>query len=267
MSYLDEQEDEHQDQFDTEGLDEDADDDDITDDADDGDDQDARGGNLAKALQEERRWRKENEVELKGLKEQLATQNALLQRLGQTQAQPQPNQPVQMTPEQLEQYQQVVLERPEQFFNMIGQQVRGQIMQELSPQLQGSLVSSIASNPEYGDLYKVPAIKKGVDAYLKNASESGYMPTVEDVTGAMGFFADIYKAGQGPGGNTKADPGKGRLTSVVGKGKGSSQAAQASAQRKYDSWQKMRETNPSKYLQKIRSPEGKEVWNALFAQN
>lgn len=214
-------------------------------------------GNLSKALQAERREKRELKENYSRLEQELQKQSALLERLGQGQQQKQ-------DPEQNRmQLQAWMLERPDEFVGTLEQRMEQRFNQSLRQNMAPLLVSQtervVASNPKHLESYNIPEIRSIVDNFVENEVQNGGILNQNDLKEVVGRVMDAVQVIRGTTGVSK-DPNRQKMTSVAQKGASS---GRKSSEQRVQELQNLARTNPRKYVEEMKKPENRQAVNEI----
>lgn len=226
------------------------------DDEEDSEESDApKRGNIAKALQQERQQHRETKAKIQDLEEKLSRHNALFERLNnQAYQTSQASDPV----SERERLQDFMLQQPDEYTRWVANQSIQANYHMMAPIMASHAKTMLSTHPEYADYYKIPSIQKGIDFYIDSELEQGRPIEIPKIMEAMSFFAGIHKEGvKSARGGTGKDPAKERLSSVVGKGGKGAQRGELT----HEYMMELRSKNFKKYMELLKSPQGKQLVN------
>lgn len=232
-----------------------VDDDSATDEEDE-----ASSGNLAKALQAERREKRELKERMAKLEEDHKRANAFIERVGGFQQQSQQADPNQQRAE----LQQLMLERPDEFAGLIQRQMQGMIRQQAAPALSLLAERVIKSNPDHSKLYANPKVATVVDNFIDSQIENGFISTKADlqevVTNTMDSLVTLIGAVSGS--EAPVNKAKSKLSNISGKGSVRGNSSKGGVLEEKASLLK---SNPREFFKWADQPQNKKALNsALF---
>lgn len=258
--YFDNPNDEQDEELDQDDDAELLEDDDESDDSDDDNQDQKRGGNLGKALQQERKRRKDLEAKNAEAEKRLQRLEAVLERSGQGRQQPQQYDP-RVAEERNRRLQEALLENPTDVLGHFQQVAVNTAMKQMGQQLAPSIKRSVLQNPEYANVLEVEEVQVGVSEFIENQmAVQGYV-NPDELDAAMKVFKRIYDSGaKNQGGQNREHPGKKRLTTTVGKNQSGRSSSDEEKMRELERASK----NPRLYSELSQKPEYRKVLNAAM---
>lgn len=231
------------------------------DDEEEGEDEppEPRRGDLSKALQAERREKRELKEKLAQMEADQRRANALLERMGQGQPQHR-----QVDEEQRRaQLQTWMLERPDEFMGSWEQRIRSSMNQQFAPLLAAHAERIITANPQHKAAYENPEIRTIVDQFVQNEIHNGGIQDIKDLQDVLGNVMSAVLVIQGSNGmanQSDQNPNRKKMTSIAQKG---ASAGRKAPDARVKELQNLARTNPRKYVEEMKKPENKALVNEV----